>query len=70
MRYVLMDWKNGDLFDEEFDTAEAALEKGEEEWSRLTEYDKKLRSAFYVMETEYDADCEKAHDGTVVKRWK
>ena len=70
MRYILMDWKNGDLFDEEFDTAEAALEKGEEEWSKLTEHDKKLRSAFYVLETEYNADCEKAYDGTVVKRWK
>ena len=72
MKYVLIDWvKDGDMFTEEFETAEKAVESASYEWEHLSESDKNRRSYFYVLESDNpDEDAEDHFDGNIVKRWK
>lgn len=52
MKYILIDWvKDGDLFTEEFETAEEAIETASYEWDHLSTHDKNKRSEFYVLES-------------------
>ena len=72
MKYVLIDWvKDGDMFTEEFETAEKAVESASYEGEHLSESDKNRRSDFYVLESANpDAEAEDHFDGNIVKRWK
>ena len=72
MKYVLIDWvRDGDMFTEEFETAEKAVESASYEWEHLSESDKNRRSDFYVLESANpDEDAEDHFDGNIVKRWK
>ena len=72
MKYVLIDWvKDGDMFTEEFETAEKAVESASYEWEHLSQSDKNTRSDFYVLESANpDEDAEDHFDGNIVKRWK
>ena len=72
MKYVLIDWvKDGDMFTEEFETAEEAVESASYEWEHLSENDKNRRSGFYVLESANpDEDAEDHFDGNEVRRWK
>ena len=72
MKYVLIDWvKDGDMFTEEFETAEEAVEAASYEWEHLSESDKNRRSDFYVLESANpDAEAENHLDGNIVKRWE
>lgn len=70
MRYIIIDVKNGDIFNKEFETKEEALRQAEIDFSYLTKADKKERSDFYVLESiNPDEEAENHFDGTEVKRW-
>ena len=72
MRYIVMDEvKNGDIFTEEHETLEAAIESAEYDWNHLSESDKKHRESFIVLKSANpDVDAENHLDGDIVKRWK
>ena len=72
MKYILIDWvKDGDMFTEEFETAEEAVKTASYEWEHLSTHDKNKRSEFYVLESvNPDADAEDHFDGNEVRRWK
>lgn len=71
MKYILMDEVNGDIFNKEFTTSEEALTCAEREWNSLSEYDKKKRTAFYVLESvNPDTEAMDHFDGDVIKSWK
>ena len=72
MKYIVMDQiMNGDLFTEEFDTVDEALEYGEAEWEHLSEVDKDRRESFILLESANpDEDAENHLDGDIVRRWK
>ena len=71
MKYIVMDFKNGDFFTDEFDNKEEALQEAEEQWNQLTECDQKRRTAFYVLESvNPDEEAPDHYDGDIVKRWK
>ena len=72
MKYIVMDQiMNGDLFTEEFDTVDEAIEAGEAEWEHLSKVDKNRRISFFVLESANpDVDAENHLDGDIVRRWK
>lgn len=71
MKYIIMDFKDGGFFSDEFSTKEEALQEAEEQWKQLTEYDQCHRKAFYVLESiNPDKDASDHYDGNIVKRWK
>lgn len=71
MKYIVIDWTETDCFDEEFSTAQEAIERAEIIWGKMSDYDKKRRTAFYVLESvNPDPDAENHYDGEVVKEWK
>lgn len=71
MKYIIMDFKDGGFFSDEFGTKEGALQEAEEQWKQLTEYDQRHRKAFYVLESiNPDEDASDHYDGNIVKRWK
>lgn len=72
MKYIVMDQiMNGDLFTEEFDTVDEALEYGEAEWEHLSKVDKNRRTSYILLESANpDEDAENHLDGDIVKRWK
>lgn len=72
MKYIVMDQiMNGDLFTEEFDTVDEAIETGEAEWEHLSRVDKNRRISFFVLESANpDVDAENHLDGNIVRRWK
>lgn len=68
MNYIIMDEKNGDLFNKEFSTKEEALRRAEIEWGYLTDKEKKDRTAFYVLESvNPDEEAENHFDGNIIK---
>lgn len=71
MKYIVMDFKNGDFFADEFSSKQEALQEAEEQWEQLTERDQQHREAFYVLESvNPDEDAPDHYDGNIVKRWK
>lgn len=65
-----MDIKNGDEFTKEFDTKEEAINFADNIWNHLSNYDKKHREAFYVLETTNpDEDAENHFDGDIIKEY-
>ena len=70
MKYIIIDVKKGDMFNKEFDNKAEALKQAEIDFAYLTDYDKKQRSDFYVLESANpDEEAENHYDGEVVKRW-
>lgn len=57
-KWVIIDEKNGDMFEEilEAKTKEEAVAAARREYDRLSSYDKKQRTAFYVGFAEIDED--------------
>ena len=51
MKYIVIDEKNGDMFASEHDNRQDAITAAKDEWSRLSDHDKKHRIAFYVLES-------------------
>lgn len=71
MKYIIMDFKDGDFFADEFDSKDEALREAEEQWEQLTKRDRERREAFYVLESiNPDEDAPDHYDGDIVKRWK
>ena len=71
MKYIVMDYKSGELFTEEFDSEEEAIVAAEYDWEHLSEYDKAQRESFIVLESiNPDEEAENHLDGNIVKRWK
>ena len=70
-KYIVMDYRDGDLFTEEFDNVAEAVMSADWDWSRLSEQDKALRTEFFVLESANpDRDAENHLDGDIVRRWK
>lgn len=71
MKYIVIDIKDGDMFDKEFDSKDEALKNADKDWNYLTENEKKSREAFYVLESvNPDEDAENHYDGNVIKNYK
>ena len=71
MKYIIMDYADGDCFTDEFEDKAEALREAEGQWNQLTRYDQKRRTAFYVLESvNPDEDAPDHYDGDIVKRWK
>ena len=71
MKYIIMDYVDGDCFTDEFENKEEALQEAEGQWEHLTRYDQKHRTEFYVLESvNTDEDAPDHYDGNIVKRWK
>lgn len=71
MKYVVVDCKNGDMFDTEHETKEQALACAEEKWSHLTKEEKKDRESFFVLKSENpDEEAENHFDGDIIKKYK
>lgn len=71
MKYIIMDYKDGDCFTDEFENKEEALQEAEGQWEHLTRCDQKHRTAFYVLESiNPDENAPDHYDGNIVKRWK
>lgn len=57
MKYAIIDQiKNGDWFDELFDTEEQAIRKADHEWNVMTLYDKNRRETYCVAQVKLDDD--------------
>ena len=70
MRYIIIDVSRGDMFTKEYEDKAEAIKQAEIDFSYLTDYDKKQRSDFYVLESANpDEEAENHYDGEVVKRW-
>lgn len=71
MKYVVVDVDRGDMFDEEYETAEEAIKAADAIWEHLSDFEKKQRSEFYVLESENpDEDAIDHFDGTPIKIYK
>ena len=72
MKYIVFDErKNGQVFTEEFESKDEAIESAEYEWLRRTEYDKKNTTGFYVLESANpDEDADDHFDGDVTISFK
>lgn len=71
MKYIIMDYVDGDCFTDEFESKEEALQEAEGQWEHLTRYDQKHRTEFYVLESvNPDEEAPDHYDGDIVKRWK
>lgn len=70
MKYIIYEEKNGDIFTEEFETEAEAIKRAEYIYDHLTDYDKKQRTAFYVIESaDPDENSEQHLDGTIARTW-
>ena len=70
-KYIVMDYRDGDLFTEEFDSVSEAVMSADWDWRGLSEQDKARRTAFFVLESANpNAEAEDHLDGNIVKRWK
>lgn len=67
MKYIIIDDCSTDLYTEEFNDKEKAVNQAKAEWDRLSDYDKSKRTAFYVIESvNSDEDAEDHLDGTPI----
>lgn len=67
MKYIVIDRKGGDIFCDEYDSLIEAIEAARNEWNRLSDYDKKHRDEFIVLESANpDEDAEDHFDGDPV----
>lgn len=68
MRYIVIDErKNGQLFTEEFEHKDNAINTAKYDWNHRTEYDKKYTERFYVLESvNPDEDADDHFDGNPI----
>jgi hypothetical protein len=68
MRYIVIDErKSGQLFTEEFEHKDNAINSAKYDWNRRTEHDKKHTERFYVLESvSPDEDADDHFDGNLV----
>lgn len=68
MKFIIVDQeRNGDMFNQEFDSKEKAIKKAESDWKALSDYDKKRRESFYVLESvNPDEGSEDHFDGDII----
>lgn len=70
MRFILVDNRENDFFQKEFDSMEEAIEQGEYDFDHMTTSEKKRCSGFYVLESvNPDEDAEDHFDGNIIKQW-
>ena len=70
-KYAVIDWKNGDQFEDIFDTEQEAIAKADREWGNMTQHDKNRREFYAVMYGELDEDgCFDMNTATTVKQYK
>lgn len=71
MEFIVMDEKNGDIFNKEFGTEQQAIEYASSEWERMSEHDKKHCDEYYVLKSANpDEEAENHFDGNVVLKFK
>lgn len=71
MKYILMYDCGSHIFTKEFENEQEAIEEGQRDFDSLTEYDKKRRNAFYLLESvNEDPEADDHFDGDVLKSWK
>ena len=69
MKYVVMDERKdgtGDLFNDEFETAEEAIKAAKWKWSYLTNREKKERTIWVLESVNPDEEAENHFDGDVI----
>lgn len=68
MKYIIIDErKNGQLFAEEFEHKDNAINSAKYDWNRRTEHDKKDTEAYYVLESiNPDEDADDHFDGNPI----
>ena len=69
MKYVVMDERKdgtGDLFNDEFETAEEAINAAKWKWSYLTNMEKKERTIWVLESVNPDEESEHHFDGDVI----
>jgi hypothetical protein len=68
MRYIIIDErKNGQLFAEEVEHKDNAINSAKYDWNRRTEHDKKRTDRFYVLESvNPDEDADDHFDGNPI----
>lgn len=67
MRYIVIDDVGVDFFAQEFNTKKEAIDYAEYEWSCMSEYDKKRRDAYFVIESiNPDVEAPDHYDGTLI----
>ena len=71
-KYAIIDQiKNGDQFEETFDTEAEAVNRSGSEWDRMSEHDKKRREWYAVVECELNEDgCADLNTATIIKVYK
>ena len=70
MKYIVVDERVNDIFTEEFETLETAIQEAERQFGRMTDREKKECNGFYVLETvNPDPEAVDHMDGTPVKTW-
>lgn len=70
MKYVVMDYANGDLFTTECETLEKAISEADKQWGYLTRREKQQRDFFILLSENPDEDAENHLSGDVVKAYK
>lgn len=67
MKFVIVDQTATDMFNEEFETREEAINAATKEWNHMSAHDQKLREAYYVLESQNpDEDAEDHFDGDII----
>jgi len=67
-KYVIMQTKENDIFNEEFDSKEEALKRANNIWTKLSKADKKKLDSFYVLESvNPDEESVDHFDGDMIK---
>ena len=70
-RYAIVDsLADGDWFENIYSNEVEAISTADAEWSRMTDFDKNRRSAYYVAEVEIDKDDVVTREIRVVKTYK
>ncbi len=69
MKYVVVDDCGTDIFTDEFDNEQDALDKADLFYNRMTKWEKKRRNALFVLESvDPDEESERHLDGNVIKQ--
>ena len=72
MKFAIIDQiKNGDCFEELFDTKEKAIQKATIDWNRMSDHDKSRREYFAVFAGDVDEEgCFDINTAAIVKDYK
>lgn len=71
MKYIVIDYCDGDVFTSEHETKKEAIAAAETGWNSFSEYDKNRRESFYVLKSvNPDPDGENHLDGNIIMQFK